>query len=114
MRIVKANIFHHLTQQVDVRRCFARFHPATNHLAQNAAEVFVTGVLQEKATAVSQHTDKAAQQTELRQLGHLTFHTVFLIVKPPAGTELHFARHTFALKLPMMVPSTSLSRGFRQ
>ncbi len=43
-RIVKANIFHHLAQQVDVRRCFARFHPATDHLAQNAAEVFVTGV----------------------------------------------------------------------
>ena len=41
---VTANIFHNLAQQVDIRRRFARFHPATDHLAQNAAEVFVTGV----------------------------------------------------------------------
>ena len=41
----------------------------------------------------------AAQQAELRQLCHLTLHAVFLIVKPPAGTELHLARHPFALEV---------------
>ena len=53
----------------------------------------------EEAAAVGQHADKAAQQAKLRQLGHLTFHAVFLIVEPPAGTELHLARHAFALEV---------------
>ena len=58
----------------------------------------MTGV-GEEAAAIGQHPDKAAQQAKLRQLGHLTFHTVFLIVEPPAGTELHLARHAFTLEV---------------
>lgn len=89
-RIVKANVFHHLAQQRDIRRRFAGSHPTADHLAQNAAEVFVARVGEEAAT-VGQHPDEAAQQPELRQLGHLPLHTVFLIVEPPAGAELHLA-----------------------
>ncbi len=29
----------------------------------------------------------------------MAFHSVFLIVEPPAGPELHFSRHTFALEV---------------
>ena len=53
----------------------------------------------EETAAVGQHANEAAQQAELRQLRHLTLHAVFLIVKPPAGTELHLARHPFALEV---------------
>ena len=53
----------------------------------------------EEAATVGQHPDEAAQQPELRQLGHLPLHTVFLIVEPPAGAELHLAWHAFTLEV---------------
>ncbi len=80
----------------------------------------MAGIGQE-AAAVGQHAHKAAQQTELRQLGHLTFHAVFLIVEPPAGTELHLARHPFALEVAdhgaqhlVIARVQAVQNGFRQ
>lgn len=58
----------------------------------------MTGVRQE-AAAIGEHANKAAQQTQLGELSHLALHTVFLIVEPPARTELHFPRHAFALEV---------------
>ncbi|MNT09210.1 hypothetical protein D3C72_1439850 [compost metagenome] len=55
--------------------------------------------IREETTAVGQHPHETAQQAQLRQLRHLTFHAVFLIVEPPAGTELHLAWHAFALEV---------------
>lgn len=43
-RIVKANISDHFTQQLDICRCFTCSNPTANHLAQNAAEVFMARV----------------------------------------------------------------------
>ena len=75
----------------------------------------------EEAAAVGQHPDKAAQQAELRQLGHLPLHAVFLIVEPPAGAELHLARHPFALEVTdhgaqhfVIAWVQAVENGFRQ
>ena len=63
---------------------------------------------------------KRLSRPKLRQLGHLTFHAVFLIVEPPAGTELHLARHPSPGSYRLS-PSTSViarvqavKNGFRQ
>ena len=80
----------------------------------------MTGIGQE-AAAVGQHADKAAQQAQLRELRHLTLHAIFLIVKPPAGTELHLARHPFALEVAdhgtqhfVIARVQAVQDGFRQ
>jgi hypothetical protein len=38
-RIVKANVFHHLAQQRDIRRRFAGRHPTADHLAQSIRRI---------------------------------------------------------------------------
>ena len=39
--VAVADVCHHLSEQRQVARCFARFHPAADEVAQDAAEVFV-------------------------------------------------------------------------
>ncbi len=80
----------------------------------------MTGI-REEAAAVGQHPHKTAQQAELRELGHLTLHAVFLIVKPPAGAELHLAWHPFALEVAdhsaqhfVIARVQAVENGFRQ
>ena len=117
---METDVFHHFTQQFDIRRRFAIRHPAAEHAAQHATEIFVTGV-REEAAAVSQHADEATQQTELGQLCHLTFHAVLLIVEPPAGTELHLAGNAIALEITqhgrqhfVIARVQAVKNGFRQ
>ncbi len=74
-RIVKANIFHHLAQQV----VSAGASPAStqrpiiwHRMRGSIRDGCMTG-----SYGCQSAYRQAAQQTELRQLGHLTFHTVF-------------------------------------
>lgn len=60
-----------------------------DHVAKDAPEILVTWKGKKTAT-VGQHADEAAQQPHAGQSIDLLLHAVFLIQKPPGGTELHF------------------------
>ncbi len=47
----------------------------------------------------------------VRQLGHLTFHTVFLVVKPPAEPNCILPGIPSPWKLPIMVPALRYRAG---
>ena len=65
-------------------------HPATDHLAQNAAEVFVARVAEE-TPAVRQHADEAGESPKLTKSFEVVDHAVHLVQEPPGGSVLHFA-----------------------
>ena len=97
-RIVVADVLDHRADQFHIVRQQPVFHFLAEDVAENAAEVFVPRVGQERA-AVGQHADEAAQEPQVRQRVHLFLHAVFLIQEPPAGAELHFAGHAAVLKV---------------
>ena len=51
--VVGADVFHHLAQELHVGRILAVFDPDAEEIAQNAAEVLMTGIAQEGAESVS-------------------------------------------------------------
>ena len=62
-RIVVADIFHHLFQKLQVRRVLPVFHPVSDLIAENPAEIFVARE-GEEAAGVGQlfSPDRATQR----------------------------------------------------
>lgn len=87
--IVVADIFHHLFQKLQVRRVLPVFHPFSDLIAENPAEIFVAWE-REEAAGVGQHADEGGEHADAGKRRKLGFHAVFVIVEPPCGTELHF------------------------
>ena len=90
-RIIIAYILNHTIQAFLVIRKEPLLHIIAKQIAEQAAEILMTRIRQER-TAVGKHSDKTAQQAEYRQCIHLSCHTVKLIIKPPAATKLNLAR----------------------
>ena len=95
--IVEADALDDLLQSLLVVGILAILDPLADDVAQDAAEVIVTGVAQE-AAAVGQHTHKVAQQAKACQTGHLLFHADLVVVEPPCRTVLDLARHLAVLE----------------
>lgn len=112
-RIVVADIFHHLFQKLQVRRVLPVFHPVSDLIAENPAEIFVARE-GEEAAGVGQHADEGGEHADAGKRRKLGFHAGFVIVEPPCGTELHFERMPGAAKFPAMLASIGLSPGFRE
>ena len=87
--IVVADIFHHLFQKLQVCRVLPVFHPVSDLIAENPAEIFVARE-GEEAAGVGQHADEGGEHADAGKRRKLGFHAVFVIVEPPCGTELHF------------------------
>ena len=82
--VAVGNPFHQLADESHFAgRQFAVHHVGADQVAQDAAEVFVTGV-GEEASGVSQHAHKAAQQPKDGQGIHLCRHAHLLVKEPPA------------------------------
>ena len=86
-RIVVADIFHHLFQKLQVRRVLPVFHPVSDLIAENPAEIFVARE-GEEAAGVGQHADEGGEHADAGKRRKLGFHAVFVIVEPPCGTML--------------------------
>ena len=54
-RIVVADIFHHLFQKLQVRRVLPVFHPVSDLIAENPAEIFVAREGEEAAGVCSSY-----------------------------------------------------------
>ena len=86
-RIVVADIFHHLFQKLQVRRVLPVFHPVSDLIAENPAEIFVARE-GEEAAGVGQHANEGREHADAGKRRKLGFHAVFVIVEPPCGTLL--------------------------
>lgn len=69
----------------------------SEELAEDAAEVFVPGIAEER-TGIGQHSNEPVQQAELRNRFELAFHAIHLIVEPPSGAHLDFSGDGGALE----------------
>lgn len=69
---------------------FAAIGFGADHVAEDAAEVFMAGEGEETAR-VGEHADEAREQSGGAQGVELEFHAVLLIEEPPTGTELDFS-----------------------
>ena len=74
------------------------FGPIADHLAQKAAEIFMSGEGQERTGCPSASPKKVEIKTHLRKRAHLCFHPVKLIVEPPRGSGLNLSRKAAILK----------------
>ena len=95
--VVEGDILHHLAQCCLVGGVLTVIDPAADQLAQNAAEVLVTGVAQEGAR-VGEHADEVAQQAQACQNSHLIDHAVLGIIEPPGRAMLDLAGNLGALE----------------
>ena len=91
--VVVGNVLYHLAQQLAIVGQQPLLHIVAKEVAEDAAEILVTRIAQERAR-VGQHTHKATQQTEHRQGVHLLDHAVHLVIEPPTATKLNLARLT--------------------
>ena len=66
-RIVVADIFHHLFQKLQVRRVLPVFHPVSDLIAENPAEIFVARE-REEAAGVGQHADEGGEPVSYTHL----------------------------------------------
>ena len=89
--VVVADILHHLADEIHLGGGQAAFLDIlSEHIAEDSAEVLVTGITDE-GTTVGQHAHEAAEKTESGKGIELLAHAVLLIEEPPAGAELHLA-----------------------
>ena len=88
--VVVGNVLYHLAQQFAIVGQQPLLHIVAKEVAEDAAEILVARIAQERAR-VSQHAYETAQQAEHRQGVHLLDHAVHLVVEPPAATKLNLA-----------------------
>ena len=88
----------HFFEEGRMIRLLAVLHPVSDYITQNAAEILMTRE-GEKASGVCQHSDERRVKTDAGKYGQLSFHTRFVIIEPPCGTELHLSTDAAALEV---------------
>ena len=89
LSVVVGDIFDHPANPVHLAlRKLPIFDIPSDDVAEDAAEILVTGVADETA-GVREHAHEAAQQPQHAQRVELLAHAVLLIEEPPAAAELH-------------------------
>ena len=86
--VVVRNIFYNLGENAVILGEFSVFHPVAKEIAEDASEVFVSGVGQE-ASGVCQHSDEAGQIAKSCQGGHLFLHAGLVVIEPPCAALLN-------------------------
>jgi len=85
--VIVRNIGYNLGQSIVICRELAAFYPVTDQVAQDTAEILMSGVGQE-ASGVGQHSYESGQITQVSQGDHLILHAGLVIIEPPGGTLL--------------------------
>jgi len=65
-RIMIGDIGHNFTQHLQISGVFTVFHPGTEQITEDPAEIFMSGVGQ-KASGISQHSHKTGQISQVSQ-----------------------------------------------
>ena len=110
--VVEADTLNNLLQgSVDIG-IFTVLHPVTNQVAEDATEVVMTGIAQERA-GIGEHADEIAQQTQIGQGLHLIFHTDLVVVEPPGGAVLDLAGDLGTLETADQSAQLGIVRGIQ-
>ena len=88
--VVVADVLHHLAQGLHVVGVLPILHHLAKEVAEDAAEVLVTGVAQ-KAAGVGEHAVETADGTVAHQAQHLLLHALLVVVEPPGRALLDLA-----------------------
>ena len=91
LSVVVGDIGYDLGQSIVICREFTTLYPVTDQVAQDTAEILMSGVGQE-ASGVGQHSYKSGQITQVSQGDHLILHAGLVIIEPPCRTLLDLAR----------------------
>ena len=86
--VVVRNIFYNLGENAVILGEFSVFHPVAKEIAEDASEVFVSGVGQE-ASGICQHTDKTGKISEVGKGNQLILHACFMVIEPPCAALLN-------------------------
>ena len=89
-RVVVGYVLDDFSQPLHIGGNFAALDLFAEFGAENAAEIFVPGVAQERAR-VGEHADEITEAAQRRQRLKLLFHAVLLIEEPPCRAELDLA-----------------------
>ena len=95
--VVVADACHDPLQQPFVVRVFAVFHPVTDEIAQDAAEIFVARIGDE-APGIRKHAYKSGEKAHTCQRCKLLFHSFAVVVEPPGAALLDSASAGTALE----------------
>ena len=90
LSVIVADAAYYLVKAFVILGIFAVLDPLSYKVAEDTSEVLVSGVGNE-AAAVGEHSHEACEHTEVGKRGHLCYHSVALIVEPPARAELDLA-----------------------
>jgi hypothetical protein len=97
-RIPVADILNGAAYQFKIGRKFTVFDVVAKEITHYTAEIFMSRV-GEKTARVGEHTNESGDKTHVGEGVQLSFHTILLIIKPPAGAELHFPGGSASLKI---------------
>ena len=93
-----ADVLDHAADHFQVVGQQALLDLGPEEVREDAAEVLVTGVGEERA-AVGDHAHETAQQALVGERLQLPFHPVLLVEEPPAAAELHFSGRAAVLEI---------------
>ena len=96
--IFVANSDYDASEGFHILWIFSVVNPGADKVTEYSSEVFVAGIGDE-ASAVGEHSDKAGEHTEVGKATHLVFHSVTLVVKPPARAKLNLCGRGGGLKI---------------
>src|ERR1700754_4379777 len=85
--VVVAHVAHNLSQPFFIIWKLSVLYVFANLVAKYPSEILMSRERKETA-AIGKHTDKATQQSHVRQGVDLFFHSIFLIEEPPCGPKL--------------------------
>ena len=81
------DILYHTSQDLLIIWQQTFLYIITKKVTEDTAEILMTRITQERA-AVSEHTYETAQQAKYGEGIHLPYHSIHLVIEPPAGTKL--------------------------
>ena len=88
-RIVVGDILHDFGEGIHIRRKFPVLHQLANQLAQDAAEILMSGV-GEEASGIREHSNETGEISKAGKGEHLVSHADLVVVKPPGASLLDF------------------------
>ena len=88
--IIITDSFDDLLQIFVIIRILSILYTVADETAENSSEILVSWI-GNKASGIRKLSHKSSQHSQIGQCFHLLFHTVFIVIEPPAGTKLDLA-----------------------
>ena len=96
--VIAADVLNHFAQIVHICRVFSVFHQHSDLIAENSAEILMSGE-GEEASGIGQHTDEGGNQPCVGKGLYLLFHSGLVIAEPPRTAQLNFSADSLVIAL---------------